>query len=114
MATCKQPVKRGLDLHGAVRLYSPSCREGGRSRKAAYSAANPYPVNSRISEVEPRGFEPLTSAVQRRHHTFLKVSRVCKIPGNSSIFPKSLFCSFQILYSGCCTAAAHQLRPKSE
>ncbi len=35
--------------------------------------------------VEPRGFEPLTSAVQRRRDTLQKPSRVCKIAANSCI-----------------------------
>jgi hypothetical protein len=36
--------------------------------------------------VEPRGFEPLTSAVQRRHDTLLDLSAVCKIAANTGIF----------------------------
>jgi hypothetical protein len=35
--------------------------------------------------VEPRGFEPLTSAVQRRHNSLLEVAGGCKIPANTLI-----------------------------
>jgi hypothetical protein len=56
--------------------------------------------------VEPRGFEPLTSAVQRRHHTLLKCSEVCNIAAKALISRITPFPSFQIIYSGCCTVAA--------
>jgi hypothetical protein len=36
--------------------------------------------------VEPRGFEALTSAVQRRHDTFPMISGACKIAANTRIF----------------------------
>jgi hypothetical protein len=36
--------------------------------------------------VEPRGFEPLTSAVQRRNDTLLHLSALCKIAANRGIF----------------------------
>jgi hypothetical protein len=39
-----------------------------------------------IFEVEPRGFEPLTSAVQRRRNTFPELSVACKIAANTRIF----------------------------
>jgi hypothetical protein len=57
--------------------------------------------------VEPRGFEPLTSAVQRRPHTLLEFSGACKIPANTHISSVLLFPSVQEIYSGCCTVAAH-------
>jgi hypothetical protein len=56
--------------------------------------------------VEPRGFEPLTSAVQRRHDTLLDLSAVCKIAANKRIFAPPIFLVFQEIYSGCCTVAA--------
>src|SRR5215203_3882096 len=58
------------------------------------------------SEVEPRGFEPLTSAVQRRHHTLLERSVTCRIPAKRRISASVLFPSFQEIHSGCCTVAA--------
>jgi hypothetical protein len=57
--------------------------------------------------VEPRGFEPLTSAVQRRPHTLLEFSGACKTPANTHISSVLLFPSVQEIYSGCCTVAAH-------
>jgi hypothetical protein len=56
--------------------------------------------------VEPRGFEPLTSAVQRRHDALLDLSEFCKIPANSCISVLTLFPACQNIYSGCCTVAA--------
>jgi hypothetical protein len=56
--------------------------------------------------VEPMGFEPTPSAVQRRHDTLLNVSGVCKIAANKRISTLSPFLSFQEIYSGCCTVAA--------
>jgi hypothetical protein len=57
--------------------------------------------------VEPRGFEPLTSAVQRRHNTLLEVSGACKIAANGRILPITHFPALQEIYSGCYTVAAH-------
>jgi hypothetical protein len=64
-----------------------------------------------VYEVEPRGFEPLTSAVQRRHDTLLDLSGVCKIVANKRISALSLFLVFQEIYSGCCTRDFLASRP---
>jgi hypothetical protein len=61
------------------------------------------PAKRFIFKVEPRGFEPLTSAVQRRHYPLLKLSGACKIAANTHIFCAMPFPSFQEIYSGCCT-----------
>jgi 5-methylcytosine-specific restriction enzyme subunit McrC len=45
-----------------------------------------FPAKYTLLGVEPRGFEPLTSAVQRRHHTFPELSGACKIAANTRIF----------------------------
>jgi hypothetical protein len=42
--------------------------------------------------VEPRGVEPLTSAVQRRHNTLPELSRVCKFAAKTN-FPAKRLCS---------------------
>ena len=63
-------------------------------------------------EVEPRGFEPLTSAVQRRRHALLEVSRACKTAAKARIFFRTLFPSFQVIDSGCCTVAARGPYPR--
>jgi len=49
------------------------------------------PAKSRFLGVDLRGFEPLTSAVQRRHDTLLDLSEVCKIAVNKRISALSLF-----------------------
>jgi hypothetical protein len=59
--------------------------------------------------VEPRGFEPLTSAVQRRRDSLLDLSEVCNIAVNKRISALSLFLGFQEIHSGCCTVAAQVL-----
>jgi hypothetical protein len=58
--------------------------------------------------VEPRGFELLTSAVQRRSDSLLGVSRIYKIDGKGRIFAMRLFSRFQDIHLGCCTVAAHE------
>ena len=68
------------------------------------------PAEQYISRVEPRGFEPLTSAVQRRCDSLLECSRACKIPANRRILPITHFSTFQEIYSGCCTVAAQTVR----
>jgi hypothetical protein len=64
------------------------------------------PANLQLCEVEPRGFEPLTSAVQRRHDALLELSTDFKISANPIFLAIVHFLSFQIIYSGCCTVAA--------
>jgi transposase-like protein len=59
-----------------------------------------------VSRVEPRGFEPLTSAVQRRINRLPEVSRACKIAANRRILRLIHIPCFQEIYSGCCTVAA--------
>ncbi len=56
-----------------------------------------------LLEVEPRGIEPLTSAVQGRNNTFPKVSEICKLPANRGIPPSLFFCTFHVIRPGCCT-----------
>jgi hypothetical protein len=56
--------------------------------------------------LEPMGFEPTPSAVQRRRVTLLEVSGVCRYPANERFSASSLFPTFQESYSGCCTVAA--------
>ena len=63
-----------------------------------------------MSRLEPRGIDPLPSAVQRRHETLLDLSGVCKMPANSCISVLVHFSAFQEIYSGCCTVAAQILR----
>ncbi len=65
-----------------------------------------FPLFAGTSGMEPRGFEPPTSAVQRRRDTLLELSDVCKIPANKRISTLSPFLGFQDIYSGCCTVAA--------
>src|SRR5215216_3630591 len=56
--------------------------------------------HNRVSRLEPRGFEPLTSAVQKRHNTLLERSVACRIPANSRISASALFLVFQEIHSG--------------
>jgi hypothetical protein len=45
--------------------------------------------------VEPRGFEPLTSAVQSRHDTLLQISGVCETAASTRIPHTTLFLGFR-------------------
>jgi hypothetical protein len=60
--------------------------------------------------VEPRGLEPLASAMRGRLDSFLQISVACKIAANRGIYFMMLFLTFQDIYSGCCTVAAQRLR----
>jgi hypothetical protein len=60
-----------------------------------FSGLHKLAENKQIPEVEPRGFEPLTSAVQRRQDTLPGVSGVCKIPANGNFSLRTLCSSFQ-------------------
>jgi hypothetical protein len=59
--------------------------------------------------VEPRGFEPLTSAVQKRIHTVVVVRCCSEIPANKPIISRRLSYVFAVVRLGCCTVAAHKL-----
>jgi hypothetical protein len=63
----------------------------------------------RFSRVEPRGVEPLTSAVQRRIVSLLGVSGACKTAAKARVSFMTLFSSFQVIYSGCCAVAAQMV-----
>jgi hypothetical protein len=71
------------------------------------------PAKRHVPRVGPRGFEPLTSAVQRRHDALLELSGVCKIAANTHIFCAMPFPSVREIYSGCCTVAAHIVLARS-
>ena len=53
--------------------------------------------------VEPRGFEPTPSAVQRRQDTLSEISGACKFPANDNFLLRMLCSIFQEVNSGCCT-----------
>ena len=60
--------------------------------------------------VDPRGLEPLTSAMRSQHNSLLEVSRGCKISANKHIIYLILLLRFQNIRLGCCTVAAHRAR----
>ncbi len=64
------------------------------------------PTNPRYFRVEPRGFEPLTSAVQKRHNTLLERSVTHRIPAKCRISASVFFPAFHEFHSGCCAVAA--------
>jgi hypothetical protein len=74
---------------------------------SALSSSPTFTCKWRSLQVEPRGFEPPTSAVQSLHNSFPEVSRACKIPANNYILFTTVFSRFQDIRPGCCTVAAH-------
>jgi hypothetical protein len=64
-------------------------------------------VLQRFFRVEPRGIEPLTSALPGRYDRFQECSQPCEMTIDMGIFAETLFPVFQVLHSGCCTVAAH-------
>jgi hypothetical protein len=69
------------------------------------------PAKLRFSRVEPRGVEPLTSAVQRRRDALLALSRHCKTAAKPLVMTPKVFLTLQDVYPGCCTVAAHEAHP---
>jgi hypothetical protein len=61
-----------------------------------------FPAKQRIPTVEPRGFEPLTSAVQRRTLNVAVVRRCLEIPANKPIIPKLRPPMFAVVRLGWC------------
>ena len=53
--------------------------------------------------MEPMGFEPTPSAVQRRQDGLLEVSGTCNLQANCGISALTHFPTFQEIYPGCCT-----------
>src|SRR5215211_5047561 len=106
------PRAQTIDLSHA----KPSLPESHVGVLLAYRIAKPVadplytlrvsPANRQFSRVEPRGLEPLASAVQRRHDTFLSLSEVCKIAANRCICVLALFPTFTKIYSGCWVVSA--------
>ena len=62
--------------------------------------------------MEPRGFEPLTSAVQKRIHTVVVVRCCSEIPANKHILSCGPLWMFVVVRLGCCTVAARGPHPK--
>jgi hypothetical protein len=76
----------------------------------AFSYSSRFTYESTGKRVDLRGLEPLASAMRGRGNSLLEVAGACKIPANAYLLPKMLCSSFQEIYSGCCTVAAHSLR----
>ncbi len=60
------------------------------------------------------GLELATSSLSGKHDALLELPRVCKIPANIHILKQTLFPSFQDIYPGCCTVAAHEPDEESQ
>jgi hypothetical protein len=69
--------------------------------------------NSIFSGVGDAGFEPATSAVQRRQDRLPEVSEDCKFRAKLRICASTHFSGFQKIYSGCCTEVTACIRAKS-
>jgi hypothetical protein len=63
--------------------------------------------------VDPRGLEPLTSAMRGRRDSFPEVFRACKTAANHRISALALFSTFQEIYSGRCTDVRAYIRTRS-
>ena len=91
--------------HLGRRVAVPVAVRGSDKLPGLYRSLTFY-LQSCMFLVEPRGFERLTSAVQRRRDSLLELSVHCKIAANARIFCMTLFPNFQVIYSGCCTVTA--------
>jgi hypothetical protein len=54
------------------------------------------------------GLEPGTSSLSEKRDTFPRSSWPCKLPANKGNWSMTLSLTFQEIYSGCCTVAAHR------
>jgi hypothetical protein len=63
-----------------------------------------------ISKVEPRGFEPLTSAVQSQIQNVVVVRRCSKTPANKHILSSRSSCLFADVRVGWCTTGVQDVR----
>src|SRR5919202_587312 len=81
-----------------------------RARRPYGSPTSGWEPRMAVCRVEPRGFEPLTSVVQRRHASFPEVSRACKLPANKHIISEAVFSTFQDIHLGCCTQSSGTCR----
>ncbi len=64
--------------------------------------------------VEPRGVEPLTSAVQSQIQNVVVVRRCSKTPANKHIISSRLSCLFAVVRVGWCTTGVNELRRNTE
>ena len=83
--------------------WKARCSTRPRIDSAAHTDPSRFTCKPALFEVEPRGVEPLTPAVQRRHDTLPKTSEACKIPSDADLLAMMLCSSFQEIHSGCCT-----------
>jgi hypothetical protein len=75
----------------------------GRKKVRSFCCVHVFPANRSNNGVDPRGLEPLTSAMRERHEGLQGFSGACKTPANKGILMMLLFSVFQEIYSGCCT-----------
>jgi hypothetical protein len=102
-------VPRAHKVPATGGIYSGCCTvaiQRSDSSGTRYSLSGILPAKQNLFGVDPRGLEPLASAMRGRHDTLLESSRACKTAANKAIFFMMLFPSFQEIYLGCCTVAA--------
>ena len=110
---------RGLRVAGSFALNArveirTAARNRANSRSAASTTWTTVDVSILIN-VEPRGIEPLTSAVRKRRDALLALSRHCKIAAKPLEMMPNFFLTLQDVYPGCCTRStpgmSRDLRP---
>jgi hypothetical protein len=82
----------------------------GRKKVRSFCCVHVFPANRSNNGVDPRGVEPLASAMRGRRDTLLESSKACKTAANKAIPTMMLFPTFQVIDSGCGTVAAQTLR----
>jgi hypothetical protein len=60
------------------------------------------------TRVEPRGFEPLTSAVQSQIHNVVAVRWCSEIAAKWRILSDNVSCPFAVVRMGWCTTGVHE------
>src|SRR5215204_1346643 len=82
---------------------------GCQSRTVSGETVCIYPLFAGSLEVEPRGFEPPTSAVQSQIHNVVVVRYCSEILANWHIHPFALSSLFAIVCAGWCTTGVNKL-----
>jgi hypothetical protein len=100
-----------ISVPPSVRLFVDALQYGYSkllwSVHETFSRSRVSPANRVVSRVEPRGFEPPTSAVQSQSTIIVYVRRCSKIPANNGILGLDLPYMFAVVRAGWCTTGVN-------
>jgi hypothetical protein len=89
---------------------SSACSTKPRASSEASSHSSRFTCKLRLFRVEPRGFEPLTSAVQSQIHNVVVVRWSSESAANKHILSCELSCLFAAVHVGWCTTGVNRFQ----